>query len=334
MDWSIPRSAAGVVLLLGLAEASGVEPSACLAGTGLDAAELGRPDAEVSPRQELAVITNLVDAVDDPTGLGVTAGMRYQLTTYGMFGFALLSSPTLRSAIDVGLRFLDLTFVFSRITQVETSDGVELILTAPDVPERLRRFVIERDAAAVCAIHRDLTGGPEPAVRIGFDEPADNTAYRAAFGVLPDFGARETAISMANAHLDEPLPRADTHAAALAQAQCREILRSRAARSGLAGRVLDMLSDDPAHPPTADAAARTLAMSPRTLRHRLAAEGTSYRNLLQEMRHRLAEEMLLSGQLTVGETAQRLGYVEVSSFSQAFRRWTGAGPAEFRRSRT
>ncbi|QRY61255.1 AraC family transcriptional regulator [Gordonia sp. PDNC005] len=334
MDWSIPRSAAGVVLLLGLAEASGVEPTACLAGTGLDAAELRRADAEVSPRQELTVITNLVDAVDDPTGLGVTAGMRYQLTTYGMFGFALLSSPTLRSAIDVGLRFLDLTFVFSRIRPVETSDGVELLLDAPDVPERLRRFVVERDAAAVCAIHRDLTGGPAPAVRIGFDEPADSAAYRAAFGALPDFGAPETVIAMSDEQLDVPLPRADTHAAALAQAQCREILRSRSTRSGLAGRVLDLLSGDPAHPPTADDAARALAMSPRTLRHRLAAEGTSYRDLLQEMRRRLAEEMLLSGRLTVGETAQRLGYVEVSSFSQAFRRWTGVGPAEFRRQRT
>lgn len=322
------------MLLLALADASGVDPTTCLAGTGLDAAELRRPDAEVSPRQELAVIANLVDAVDDPTGLGATAGMRYQLTTYGMFGFALLSSPTLRSAIDVGLRFLDLTFVFSRIRPVATSGGVELRFDAPDVPERLRRFVIERDAAAVCAIHRDLTGAPAPAVRIGFAEPIDTGPYREAFGMVPDFGAHDTVVVMPDDQLDEPLPRADLHAAALAQAQCREILRSRSARSGLAGQVLDLLSVDPAHPPTADDAARALAMSPRTMRHQLASEGASYRDLLQEMRHRLAEEMLLSGRLTVGETAQRLGYVEVSSFSQAFRRWTGVGPAEFRRLRT
>jgi len=74
-------------------------------------------------------------------------------------------------------------------------------------------------------------------------------------------------------------------------------------------------------------------MSPRTLRHRLGAEGTSYRELLDEIRQRLSEEMLIRGRLTVAETAHRLGYVELSSFSQAFRRWHGMGPRAFRASR-
>ena len=47
-----------------------------------------------------------------------------------------------------------------------------------------------------------------------------------------------------------------------------------------------------------------------------------------------AEEMLLSGGLTVTETAQRLGYLELSSFSQASRRWNGMGPRAYRGARS
>ena len=336
MDWSIPRSSAGVLVLLGLARDAGLSDEQTLAGTGLDVDVVTRPDSEVQLRQELVVVGNLVDALGDRTGVGVRAGSRYQLTTYGIFGFALISSPTLRSAVEVGLRYFDLTFAFSRIEPRDVGDRFELVFTAPDVPAAVRRFVVERDLAAVRTIARDLVADADRPLEIqfAFDEPDHIEPYIEVFEARPVFGGDETLLRLPREVIDEPLPRADAQAAAFAQAQCRDLLRTRAARSGLAARVQDLLTTDPAKPPTADEAARALAMSTRTLRHRLAAEGSSYRGLLQEMRSRLAEEMLVSGRLTVTETAQRLGYVEVSSFSQAFHRWHGCGPAEYVRHRT
>ncbi|MGO3327226.1 AraC family transcriptional regulator [Gordonia sp. (in: high G+C Gram-positive bacteria)] len=336
MDWSIPRSSAGVLVMVGLARDAGLSDEQTLAGTGLDVDAVASPDSEVQLRQELAVIANIVDSLGDRTGLGVRAGARYQLTTYGVFGFALISSPTLREAVEIGLRYFDLTYAFSTIEPRVVDDRFELVFTAPDVPEVLRRFVVERDLAAVRTIGRDLVADPNRpfAARFAFDEPNDVEPYAEVFGVRPEFGCDETLLHMPRDGMDVPLPRADAQAAAFAQAQCRELLRTRAARSGLAARVQDLLTANPANPPSAEAAAAALAMSTRSLRHRLAAEGASYRALLQEMRSRLAEEMLVGGRLTVTETAQRLGYVEVSSFSQAFRRWHGCGPAEYVRLRT
>ena len=71
-------------------------------------------------------------------------------------------------------------------------------------------------------------------------------------------------------------------------------------------------------------------MPTRSLRRHLDAEGTSFRQLLEEAREALAEEMLTSG-LTVEQTARRLGYNEPGSFSHAFRRWTGIRPADYSR---
>ncbi|MFG2910811.1 helix-turn-helix transcriptional regulator [Kitasatospora sp. NPDC048286] len=138
------------------------------------------------------------------------------------------------------------------------------------------------------------------------------------------FGAEETVITLDPAVLDVPLPQANEHTAALALDQCRELLARRRARTGLAGQVRDVLVSRLVDPPDADEVARLLHVGSRTLRHRLAAEGTSYRALL-------AEELLITAGMPVEQIARRLGYAEVSSFSQAFRQWKGVGPREYRK---
>jgi hypothetical protein len=111
VHWDVPRPPTSAALLTELAAEHGADAATCLAGTGLRLDRLAEPIAEVSARQELRVIANMLDALGDSPGLGVEAGVRYRLTAYGIWGFALISSPTLRSAIDVGLRYIDLTFV-------------------------------------------------------------------------------------------------------------------------------------------------------------------------------------------------------------------------------
>ncbi|MFC7451239.1 AraC family transcriptional regulator [Rhodococcus daqingensis] len=330
--WDTPRTPSSTLLLSRLAAERGVPLEVCLRGTHITPADLTGLDAEVTAGDELAVIGNLLAALGDPPGLGLDAGVRYHLTAYGIWGFALISSPTLRSAIDVGLRYLDLTFAFCRIRAREAPTSMQLVLDAPGVPRELTRFVVERDAAAIQTIRRELSMPPIfDRVEFAFPEPADGPGrYVEVFGVTPVFDAPETVLTADLAVVDRPLPQADAHTAALARAQCQELLARRRARTGLAGEVRDLLLDRPADPPDADRVAAALHLSGRTLRHRLAAEGTSFRALLDEVRERLAEELLVAGGLPVAEVARRLGYAEVSSFSQAFRRWKGMSPRAFR----
>ena len=76
--------------------------------------------------------------------------------------------------------------------------------------------------------------------------------------------------------------------------------------------------------------AAEMGMAPRTLHRHLAAEGTSFRRLLDEIRETLAEEML-AHRMSVGEVAERLGYAEASSFVHAFKRWKEEAPGRYRR---
>lgn len=329
--WDHPRSAVSALLLTRLGEERGVPADVSLGGTGLQVGDLQDPAAEVSAQQELAVVANLVGALGDDAGLGLVAGTRYHLTAYGLWGFLLLSSPTPRSAIDVALRYADLTFAFARVEVRERDDELQLVVTADDLPPTVQRFMVEREIAAIRTLVREAFSASFSPQRATFAFPASrDDAARAVLDLDPSYDAPESLVAFGASMLDQPMPQANEHAAAVALEQCRDVLRRRRARVGTSGMVRDLLVGRLTDPPTADAVATELGLSARTLQRRLAEEGTSFRALLDEVREQLAQELLVTGGLTVGEVARRLGYVEVSSFSQAFRRWKGVGPRAYR----
>lgn len=82
--------------------------------------------------------------------------------------------------------------------------------------------------------------------------------------------------------------------------------------------------------PTAEQVAARLTMSPQTLRRRLSDEGTSYRQVTEEVRRDAAIASLVRGDETTADLAARLGFSETSAFNRAFRRWTGSTPGAYR----
>lgn len=79
-----------------------------------------------------------------------------------------------------------------------------------------------------------------------------------------------------------------------------------------------------------DSIAAQLHVDPRTLRRQLEAEGTSFRELIDEVRATIADELLAVDGLTLADVAGRLGYHDAAGFSRAYRRWTGSSPRRAR----
>ncbi|MTV24207.1 AraC family transcriptional regulator [Nitriliruptoraceae bacterium ZYF776] len=329
------RAATSVELLLALAAERGVDPDALAAAAGIDRAALRAPDAEVTAAAELAVVRGLVAAVEDP-GLGVAAGQLYHLTTYGIWGFALSSSPTPRALVGVAQRYLDLTYALTRIT-ARLGDGEVVVTVDGDgLPSEVRAFLVDRDTTAVRTLQRELLDDAvELEVTLPRDPPDDPGPFHAAFGpsVRFDPSAPAARLRLRGVALDLPLPRADARTAALAAAQCEQLLQARRARAGVAGEVRRALSARVADPPTLDDLAASRHVTARTLRRQLSAEGTTYRGLLDEVRAALAADLLTVAELSVTAVAHRLGYADAPAFTKAFRRWTGTTPAAFRSGR-
>ncbi|MEC9051557.1 MAG: AraC family transcriptional regulator ligand-binding domain-containing protein, partial [Actinomycetota bacterium] len=107
-DWDFPRSASGVRHLLGWAERAGLPVGPLLVGTGLAHEDIGRVPV-VTAAQELAVARSLARRAP---GAAADVGRRYTADSFGVMGWAMRSSTTVGDAVDVALRFIDLSFAF------------------------------------------------------------------------------------------------------------------------------------------------------------------------------------------------------------------------------
>lgn len=329
--WAIPRSCASAALLTDLAAEHGVPAETCLRGTGITPAILRDPAAEITTGQELRLVRNIVAELGDIPAVGLEAGTRYHATTHGIWGFAVISSPTVRHALDIANRYFELSFSFSDIRRQDGATEVRLTFDDSRVPGEIRRFLTERDLAAIATVQRELLSTTLMArdFQVDLPEPDYADRYAEITGSRPTFNAPTTSIAIDTAILDLPLPQANPHTAEMCARQCADLLQRRRQRLGASGQVRDLLLRRRGVAEQEDVAA-DLNISVRTLRRLLAHEGTSYRELAAETSTMLAEELLAAG-LTVEDVAHRLGYATASAFTRAFKRSRDTTPGAYAR---
>ena len=328
--WPQQRSISSVQLLTQLAQDVGIRLADCLRTTGITIHQLNDNNAEVSAQQELSLIANIIQAQGHyRADFGLEAGRRYHLSSYGIWGFALISSPTLREAIHLGLRYVDLTFAFHQVTLEEANEDARLILDGQAIPTLCRQFLVDRDMSAIMTMVEDLFNTSPPLLAVTFTHaaPADISPYQQRFGLTPLFNQTENSVKFAGQLLDLTIPQSNPAIVEMCESQCKA---RRQQRSGVAAKVRDILLTQPQHIPDMEVVAARLCMSSRTLRRHLLAEGVSYRLLVDEVRMALAEELLSLRGITVEQISVRLGYSEVSNFLHAFKRCKGQTPKAFK----
>ncbi|QBS39636.1 AraC family transcriptional regulator [Nocardia sp. CS682] len=326
-DRDFRRSTDGVRVLIGLAEERGMSGADCLSG-----ARLSPADTECTAQQELLAVRTLLARCGAEPGLGAEAGGRADIPPYSPWGLALLSSRTLRDAIDVAASYLDRASVSGRLTVEETAGSLRLRFDDSESTPDVRAFLAERILAGIKTIGSTAGRTEIAPTRVEFRHraPTDNSRYREIFAVAPIFGAETNAMSFDGRALDQAVPATDERARNTCAQFCRDLLDRHHARTGVAGTVRELLVRNPGDIPDQIAVANELFMSPRTLSRRLNEEQTSFRALLDEVRQLLSEQLLGHTDLTTEQVAARLGYAEAASFIRAFRRWKGCPPQEFR----
>ena len=111
---------------------------------------------------------------------------------------------------------------------------------------------------------------------------------------------------------------------------CDRILGEVKTSTGVAGEVYHIIASTPGHSPSMEEVARQIATTVRTLNRKLHAEGTSFTQILDDVRCNLASEYLRSTKLSIEDISELVGFSEATNFRHAFRRWTGSTPARFR----
>jgi len=258
--------------------------------------------------------------------------VRFQITDFGIWGYALFSSRSLREALRTALRYLDLSAVFGELDFEEHEHEAYLRLDYRKVPADVRQFVIERDAASIWRVQRLIDPRPAPPLRLLFEFPTPRYAqrYQELMGTRPEFDAGETLFVLDPRVFDLPLPQANEATARMCEAECQKLLARRRARSGTSARVRDIILRSPAQAADMEVVAAELCMTSRTLRRHLAGENTSFRTLRDEVLMTLAEELIGTAHMKLAEVAERLGYSDAAAFSHAFKRWKGVTPGAAR----
>jgi AraC-like DNA-binding protein len=231
-------------------------------------------------------------------------------------------------------RFLPLTYSYVPITH-RRDGGHDVLLFEPPaaLADELRGFVVERAMGASVRVLRDVTGVGAPLAALRLRGPAAPAPVAAALsrqlGCQPQWRAADNRICLAHRLLQRPLPQANAVTAAMCERMCEELVERRRTRLDTVTLVREYLTavPDPHAPRLAEVAA-LLCTSERTLKRWLSAAGTSFRDLLEDSRRAKADRLLRDSRCSLTEAAARLGFSDLSSFSQAYKRWTGTAPSK------
>lgn len=189
----------------------------------------------------------------------------------------------------------------------------------------------------VLCLARWLTNRSIPVRQAWVSSPAQDPRYREKqpfFEVPARYGCSSTGAAFDAAWLQRPLARSAESLEPFLNMALANLMRSHLAAPGAAEQVrsqLQLHDGTDRFSRTLQSVARTLGVSPRSLRRRLQLEGCSYYDLKDAMRRDLALNWVGKSDVALVEIGDRLGFADASTFYRAFKRWTGAAPGEFRR---
>ncbi|WLI12528.1 MULTISPECIES: AraC family transcriptional regulator [Pseudomonas] len=318
-----------VSLVLNTFKAEGLSSEALLAGSGISAADLSRADTRITTNQEMLVCANAVALRRD---IGLELGRRMHVSSYGMLGYALLTSATLGDALRLALHYPALLGTLFELSLEEEDERIWL--TAGDYRENpaLAPFNVEFCLVSMKVTCEDLLGHPLPLLGARFEHPAPDyqTRYAERFDCPLQFDAVSNAFAFDKRWLEQPLPLADAITHQAMTERCRKQNTEFTGRQAWLGRIRQLLAAQLSAAPGLDGLAEQLNCSARTLRRHLKDLGCSYQELLDELRFEQAKRMLCEDQLPIYRIAEALGFSETASFRHAFVRWSGVAPSQFR----
>jgi len=275
-------------------------------------------------------------AITGDENIGLKAAAEVERGDYGVIEYVARSAPTIGAATEVLGRYLALVSDAVRFT-IEVKDGRALIRLESTVV--LPRPNADFQSAAFFWATR-LIISPDDATRpveVWFEhaEPADTSEYTQVFGankVL--FGMPSNGFAFDAALLDRPMPNADDKLHVLIRKHADAMIAELPRAQSFTQRVRELLLKElEGGNPSAVRIASALHMSGRTLTRRLEDEGTTFKDLLDDLRKSLSLRYVGSTDLGLSEIAFLLGFSQSAAFHRAFKRWTAQTPLEYRRAR-
>ncbi|MCM3562689.1 AraC family transcriptional regulator [Hydrogenophaga intermedia] len=295
--------------------------------SGLGASSLDESSVQMSLSAFRRLISDAMLVTREPA-LGLLVGQRLTANAHGSLGLAAMSSGSVRQLIGVLERYVGTRVPIIAAYQ-DTLDTQLRFQFKETVPlGEVRHAVLEAVLLATKGIIDFVAIGTcrVDSVTLDFAPPGYAPFARSLFNCEVRYGMPWVGFLLPLDRVDQTLNTADSAAFQAAEALCQRDFDKFDSGHPVSARVRRLLIEHQHGFPSLSATARLLHVTPRTLHRRLVAEGTTYQQILEQVRHLLAVEYLRTRQLTVQEIAHALGYSDVANFRRAFRRWEGVPP--------
>jgi len=307
-----------------------------LEDTGVPARELENPSLRLTLDQELSLYIRIAHLNKDPL-LAHRTGSKLGLTNYGMLGYAMMASSTVREALQLMVDFAPIVSWagHSVLTSEVFEETTYLCLTIHPTPadKLTSELEVESTLSSLQTIFNELVGERVFFSAVSYRHRcrmADSKRYQTFFNCPVRFSAERNAVYFSKNLFARRLPHSQPEHASLFKDLCAESLVTLRQDRGLIAAVKAYIEGYGEGMPSLGEAAEYFHQSSRTLRRHLQRQGASFRGLLDEARYSSAKRYLSSTQLTVGTIGKTLGYADVRSFRAAFKRWAGVAPAVYR----
>lgn len=321
-------------VMINFAASYGIAEDTCFDGTGITRQLLSDSESLISRDQEMKLIENLIRALPDIPALGFKLGLKYNVSNFGIWGFALRTCRTLRDAANLAIKYLPLSTAYCHVSICEDEEFFGLSMDPCDIPMHLRQFLLERDLATCFNLFHELNLAEDTVVLVELEGPPPSYAKDISrlLGLEPSYCDRNT-MAIRVEKVDQALPTFDANLVRLLEAQCQRQLEQRQS-TGLKGLVREQLLGPLGLVASLDEVAAAVNMSTRSLRRKLEHEGTNFRALIEEERRQIALQLINGTDIKLDEIAIHLGYTDTASFTRAFRRWMNCSPGEYRKTRS
>lgn len=262
--------------------------------------------------------------------IGMQAGLRISITSFGNYGQAILSSSSLDHALTFMYEYWEI--IGRGISIDQCIHNQEIILSfnvAQITPTFLKQWMIE---SAVFSFWRALISvfpdkQNEIFIQLSFQEHDLSLADK---NLNCSFNKAINSIHFPAELLNKSFPFHSPASFSIAKEHCDRQLSFLNSQLSITSRILVKLGIKANGYPNLDEMSVLLNMASRTLRRKLREENTKYSEILQQKKLMDAKYLLKNSQLNIEKIAEQLGYQDEANFCRAFKKWTKLTPSQFR----
>ena len=292
-------------------------------------------DPTVLESGDLIAILDHLNGTNLFPGICLRFGLTRRILDLGLVGYTALSCSTIGDAIEVVLRYHDLTSSAYRVQFTEQDDWVVVDLWIRPAHGRYHQVLAEEFATGLWQLLSEVS--PESTdlrqIRLDFDYPAPDYAadYLTSMPATIRFDQDRTSFALPAQWQSTSIETADETVASVCRAQCDELLAGLTPGPQIVDDVRQTMLSVPGNRSLHLAGvAKEMMVSTRTLERRLHEAGTSFRDIANEVRMQLAAQYVALGTMSSDQISRTLGYSQPSAFFRAFKRWFGMTPKQYR----